>query len=175
MIVLSTPRLVLRRIERSDLDFLLEMRSDPEVMRFFPKTESQEEVEAYLQRTLGRYEQFGHAHWLVADRGTGEPRGTIGVITQPVEGREIIEVGYLIHRPYWRQGLAFEAASACRDWAFEHLDIERVHSLIRPINLPSQAVARKMGMTPAPENVMFHSVEHHLFGITREDWERVRT
>ena len=29
------------------------------------------------------------------------------------------EIGYHIHKKYWRQGYAKEAAMAVRDWAFE--------------------------------------------------------
>ncbi len=53
-------------------------------------------------------------------------------------GARSAEIGYLIHRPFWRQGIAFEAARAVRDFAFERLALPRIISLIRPENVPSQ-------------------------------------
>jgi [ribosomal protein S5]-alanine N-acetyltransferase len=65
---------------------------------------------------------------------------------QTVEGVQLPEIGYLIHRPYWRRGYATEAALGVRAHAFGPLGYPRVISLIRPENTPSQGVARKLGM-----------------------------
>ena len=46
-----------------------------------------------------------------------------------------------------RQGIATEAASACRDWAFATLPIDHLISLILPDNTPSRGVAENLGMT----------------------------
>ncbi len=173
--IIATPRLALRQMDWDDLDFLAELLGDAEVTRFYPQTHDRDGSARWLQRQLDRYAQDGHGFWLVCDRQTGAPRGQVGVTTQEIAGRKIIEVGYLMHRPFWRQGLAGEAACACRDWAFRNLDIGAVHSLVRPVNIPSQGVARKNGMTPLPEPVLFHELEHLLFQITRAEWERIQS
>jgi RimJ/RimL family protein N-acetyltransferase len=155
-----------------DLDFMATMLGDPEVMKFYPRTYDRDGAGEWIGRMLKRYESDGFGLWLVLDRKANEPRGQVGVLRQEVEGRSLIEVGYMIHRPFWRQGIASEAALACRDWAFDTLNIEAVHSLIRPVNLPSQAVARKMGMQPLPQTVQFHAIEHQLFRVEREETQR---
>jgi [ribosomal protein S5]-alanine N-acetyltransferase len=76
-----------------------------------------------------------------------------------------IEVGYLIHRPYWRR--ATEAALACCDYAFNVLDHQRVISLIRPENEPSQGVAGKLGMQPELLRVQHGGFEHRVFSVCR--------
>jgi RimJ/RimL family protein N-acetyltransferase len=63
-----------------------------------------------------------------------------------VDGAREIELGYSIKRARWGQGFAPEAAIACRDHAFEVLGLRRLISIIHPDNVPSQAVARKVGM-----------------------------
>jgi RimJ/RimL family protein N-acetyltransferase len=85
---------------------------------------------------------------------------------QLVDGVKEPEIGYLIHRPFWRRGLASEAALGVRAWAFDTLDHQRVISLIRPENLPSQGVARKLGMTPEKRTQIF-DLEHMVFSVRR--------
>ncbi|WP_437230475.1 GNAT family N-acetyltransferase [Planctomicrobium sp. SH661] len=169
--ILSTPRLTLRELTADDLDYVAQLRGDPEVMRFYPKVLDRAESLALIERMQKRYAEDGFGLWLVSDRETQEPRGLVGVVRQHVEGADVIEVGYMIDRHYWRQGLASEAASACFDWAFQNLEVDSVCSLIRPVNLPSQGVARKLGLTPLPDLVQHFDLPHHVFRISRSDWQ----
>ena len=149
-----------------DLDFIASMLSDPEVMRFYPKCYSRDEAEGWIHRQLQRYRRDGHGLWLVLDRKTGDPRGQVGLVRQEVDGVAEAEVGYLIDRPFWRQGLATEAAAATRDFAFRTLDKPRVISLIRPENVPSQGVARKLGMT-VDKRIVHWGLDHLVFALAR--------
>ena len=146
--VLTTGRLVLRELCLDDLDFVAEMLADPRVMRHYPKCRSREEAREWLEAMLMRQERDGHALWLTSLRETGEPIGQIGLLKQTVDGIDETEIGYLVHAPFWRQGFAHEAAAAVRDYAFHTLGKERVISLIRPANVPSQRVALSIGMKP---------------------------
>jgi [ribosomal protein S5]-alanine N-acetyltransferase len=156
--VLETPRLLLREMTPGDLDFLAALLGDPAVMRFYPKVYTRDEARGWLERMMARYQRDGHALWLAIDKARGEPIGQIGLLAQVVHDAVEPEIGYLVHRPFQRQGYAFEAAAAVRDWAFAH-GHDHVISLIRPENEPSQAVARKLGMTPGP-HVMHGGFDH---------------
>lgn len=147
-----------------DLDFVAEMLAHPEVMRFYTKCYSRAEAAEWIERQMERYEKDGHGLWLAVDRGSGRPVGQIGLAVQQVDGVPTPEVGYLVHRPYWRRGLAAEAAAATRDHAFDRLGLDRVISLIRPENLPSQGVAKRIGMRP--EGRTLHAkLEHIVFAV----------
>ena len=165
--ILETSRLALREMSLGDLDFVAAMLAHPEVMRFYPQLYSREEARAWIERQLGRYARNGHGLWRVEDRATGEPVGQVGLVMQLIDGVEEPEIGYLIHRPFWRQGLATEAALGVRAWAFDTLGHERVISLIRPENLPSQGVARKLGMAPE-KRTQFHDLEHIVLAVRRD-------
>lgn len=166
--VLTTNRLGLREMGSSDLDFIAEMLRHPEVMRYYPKLYSRAEAKEWLSRQQRRYRQQGHGLWLVEDRLTHANIGQVGVSLQRVGDRELPEIGYLIHRPFWRQGFAIEAASAVRDHSFNNLNMSEVFSLIRPANTPSQAVAKRLGMLPKAE-VLFHDLPHLLFSVTKPE------
>ena len=86
-----------------------------------------------------------------------------------VEGEQMPETGYLIHRPFWRRGYASEAAIAVRDYAFAVLNNPFVVAQIREINVPSQGVARKLGMRRVKLN-LHANLEHMLWRIDRADW-----
>ena len=151
--ILETARLRLRELRAADLDFVAEMLAHPEVMRHYPKCYDREEAMEWLLRQRGRYVRDGHALWLVEDRTDGTPIGQIGLVMQTVEGALVPEVGYLVHRPYWRRDYAAEAARGVRDHAFAAFGYPRVVSLIRPENTPSQAVARTLGMQPTGQTI----------------------
>jgi RimJ/RimL family protein N-acetyltransferase len=165
-IILETPRLVLREMTLDDLDFIAALLGDREVMRFYPQHYTRADAEAWVRRALDRYARHGHAHWLVLDRTAGHPIGQVGLVRQQIEGVDEDEVGYLIHRPFWRRGYATEAALAVRDHAFAALGKGHVISLIRPINHPSRGVAAKLGMKPV-KLTLFGGLEHLVYRVER--------
>lgn len=145
-VILETPRLQLRTMSLADLDFLAELYSDPDVMRYYPKMLDRTETAAWIEKNLDRYHDYGYGLWIVADRHTGQPLGRVGPIPQEIDGQHFVEVGYMIHRPFWRQGYAREAAAACHEHLFRTMDIDEIIALVRPENLPSQATARSLSM-----------------------------
>jgi RimJ/RimL family protein N-acetyltransferase len=169
--IIESVRLRLGEMTLDDLDFIAEMIAHPEVMRYYPKLYSRAEAEEWINRQIGRYRSHGYGLWLVTDKSTGEAVGQVGLSPQIVDGVEEPEIGYLIHHSHWRRGLASEAAIAVRDYAFGTLEKDHVISLIRPVNEPSQGVARKMGMRPERKTI-YADLEHIVFLLTRDEWER---
>jgi ribosomal-protein-alanine N-acetyltransferase len=64
-----------------------------------------------------------------------------------IEGHEAIEVGYMLAKEYWGQGLATEAAQAILQYGFEQAGLARLICVINPQNQASSRVAMKLGMT----------------------------
>ena len=164
--ILETPRLVLRELTLDDLDFVVEMLAHPEVMFFWPKPYTRDEAEAWIRRQQERYARDGYGYWLALDKAGGQPIGQAGLLAQIVDGVAETGIGYIIHRPFWRQGYATEAARACRDYAFRKLGKERVLVLVRPENVVSQSVERKLGATAERETV-FAGLVHTVFVCSR--------
>ena len=157
---LETERTFLREILGNDFDFLLAMMGNPEVMRFYPNPLGPREVREFIDRMRAHYRREGCGLWLAVDREKGHPLGRVGLVRQHVNGRDEFEVSYMIDQPYWRLGLASETAAAVRDYAFRERKLARVVSLIRPDNLPSQGVARKLGMQQ--DGTTPHAGREHL-------------
>jgi RimJ/RimL family protein N-acetyltransferase len=151
-------------MERGDLDFMAEMQADPEVMRFYPAVLTRDEAVDSIERNLARYREFGYGLWLVILKETGQPIGRTGLIRQVVDGQPEDEIGYMLHRPYWRQGFAIEAASGVRDYAIRQLGKRRLISLVRPINIPSLRTALANGMKPE-KMTLHYGLEHLVFSL----------
>lgn len=165
-VILGTARLILREMTPEDIDFIAEMMAHPEVNFFYERRFTRDDSEIWLERQIERYRRDGTGLWLVVDRSTGDPIGQVGLAMQDVERARLPEIGWLLHRPYWGQGYATEAGAAVRDAALNEWGHTRLISLIRPVNLPSQRVARRLGMTDR-RRVQFHGFEHCVFEIVK--------
>jgi len=165
--ILETPRLVLRELRLDDSDFVAEMLAHPEVMHFWPKTYTRDEAESWIRKHQERYARDGYGYWLALDKSTGYPIGQAGLLRQEVDGAIETGIGYIIHRPFWRQGYATEAATACRDYAFEKIGKQRLVVLVRPENVVSVKVASNIGFTPERET-NYAGFKHIVFvGLCR--------
>jgi [ribosomal protein S5]-alanine N-acetyltransferase len=168
-IVIETPRLMLREFQPRDADALARVISDPETMRFYPAPFDRAGVQGWITRNIRRYEKNGHGLWALDLKATGEMIGDCGITLQEVDGEFLPEIGYHLRRDMWGQGLATEAARACRDHGFEHLKAEFLTSLIRSENLASRRVAERNGMK-VWKQVMRVGLVHAVYRLTREEW-----
>jgi ribosomal-protein-alanine N-acetyltransferase len=167
---LETPRTFMREILGNDFEFLLQMMSDPEVMRYYPRPYGEKDVRDFITRMRVRYREDGCGLWMLIDRERGEPLGRVGLYRQHVNGVDEFEIGYMLHRPFWRRGLATQAARAVRAYAYAERKLPRVISLIRPENAPSQGVARKLGMDIVGSTKTM-GLEHHIFAVKSPNLE----
>lgn len=146
MIVVETPRLLLRHLTWDDVDDMARIYADPVVMKFYPSTRTYEETKQKFELTIGSYEKHGFGLWATIHKADNKFIGRCGLIAQVVDGQSEVEIGYMLAKEYWGQGLATEAARAIRDYGFEKLGYSRLISLIDPGNIASQKVAMKNGL-----------------------------
>ncbi|MBM7518148.1 GNAT family N-acetyltransferase [Nocardioides nitrophenolicus] len=100
--------------------------------------------QGWIEWTLQNYETYGFGLWVI-ETHAGEFVGDCGLTLQPVEGEQLVEVGWHVRAPLRRRGYASEAAAAVRDAARE-AGIDHLVAIIRPDNLPSQRVAARIGL-----------------------------
>ncbi|MEV6886203.1 GNAT family N-acetyltransferase [Streptomyces sp. NPDC051135] len=141
-----TARLAFRQMTEDDLDDMAALLGDPHVMRYYPSPKSREEALAWIDWNQRLYQQEGFGLWLVTLRTTGEFVGDCGLTPQEIEGVTDLEVGYHVRADLQGNGYATEAAAACRDYARDILDAQRLIAIIRPDNQASQRVAEKIGL-----------------------------
>ena len=146
MFLLETNRLILREMSRSDVESLHRIFSDPLLMRFWPVFEWSK-TEQWVETSLCSYAEHGFGLWALALKGSEEAIGDCGMLLQEAEGVTETGIGWHVRRNLWGEGLATEAAQACRDYGFDQLDLNRLIALIHPENIASRRVAEKTGLT----------------------------
>ncbi len=145
--MIETERLLLRAPEPRDRAALYAMWADPEVMAELGPVKDAAASDAVLAKHDGfRHEGLGF--WVVERRSDGAMLGFCGLkrgdAHNPIAGE--IEAGWIIDRPYWRQGYALEAMVAALGWCWAHFDAPRIVAITSAINLKSQQMMLRLGM-----------------------------
>lgn len=170
--ILETERLVLRELVEGDFSALCRTLQDDASMYAYEGAFSDGKVRDWLDRQIARYRDDGFGLWAAVLKESGRFVGQCGLTMQDCDGATVVEVGYLFERAYWHCGFATEAAIACRDYAFDVLGVDEVFSIIRDTNEPSQAVARRNGMTPRgsfDKHYRGVRMPHLVYAITRDE------
>ncbi len=163
--ILETRRLVLRELATDDLEFVASVLAHPEVMRYWPRPQTRDEAVDWIERQQARYARDGHGYWLAIEKESGLPVGQAGLLMSQVDEIDEPGLGYILDRPFWGQGFATEAAAGTLEYAFGARGYRRVICLVRPQNVPSLQVARRLGLT-LERYVVYAGYDHLLLSAT---------
>ncbi len=147
---LQTDRLQLEWIRSADLEDLLELDSDPEVMRFLTggmphdrQTIASEILPKYLS---WQSESSGYGYFVARLKSTDAFLGWFHLRPKDKEHWLEPELGYRLLRRYWGCGYATEGAQALIAKAFLFLGSECVWASTMAVNQASQRVMVKAGL-----------------------------
>ena len=169
-------RLTLRPVAEPDLPDLLEINGDPEVTRFLPYAtwQSLDDGAAWLRRmeTLG---STGTGQQLVAVRNDdAKVVGTV-LLFKFDESSARVELGYVLGKQYWKQGLMREALEAVCAHAFSAMAIRRMEAEVNPMNHGSNGLLQRVGFSL--EGTMRQrwvakgvAYDTNFYGYLAEDW-----
>ena len=150
---LTTPRLTLRPFTEADAEPLHRILNEDGILRYFPRPEPPDlaRVQRLIAGQLRHWEEHGLGWWAVELRSTGELRATGELLgwngLQYLPDTEEVEVGYLLSRRHWGQGLATEGAQAALRFGVETLRLGSIIGIVHPENIASQRVLAKAGLT----------------------------
>ena len=143
---LTTSRLILRPPQPTDAESVFEeYATDPEVTRFLPWAphRSIAETRAFLSRVAEGWESGREYTWGLTL--AGEDR-VLGMLAFRPHGFKA-DMGYVLGRRHWGQGLMAEAAEAIVAAAFVDPELWRVWAVCDVANKASARVLEKVGMT----------------------------
>jgi RimJ/RimL family protein N-acetyltransferase len=181
-ILLDTDRLRLRYFTADDVDTLVELDSDPEVMRYITygaPTPRSAYAETYLPRWFSIYEtEPGHGYFAAELREGGTFLGWFHLRDDRIEP-EYLELGYRLRRAAWGHGYATEGALALLRHGFVTLGVERISARTLETNVASQRVMQKCGLRRsgsfvyAQDVIAGRSAEERAavkYELTRREW-----
>lgn len=163
--MLQTDRLILRQWEESDYLPFIKMGLDPIVMEHFPSLLTKDESLEFINKFKDIIDKNEWGLWAVELKENEEFIGYIGLHSQPeqFEFSPCVEIGWRLAKEYWGNGYATEGAKAALEYAFNKLHLNKVVSFTAVINIPSESVMKKIGMTKVGEfNHPKLSSGHHL-------------
>lgn len=172
---IETARLVLRVPRAGDFDGYAEMMADAQASKHIGGPLHRAEAWRKFLQMPGAWLVQGFAMFSVVDKASGEWFGNLG--PWHPEGWPGTEVGWAFRQAAWGKGYATEAAEAAIDWAFDNLGWHDVIHSIDPANLPSQALAQRLGSVnrgpgKLPPPLDTYPIE--IWGQTREQWRARR-
>ena len=145
---IRTERLELRVHRESDVDDMLQFRSDPEVVRYVPwPVSTRADVEEALVKrlTAGRVDVAGE--WLILAIVFRETGQVIGEVLLKNNGEDAAELGYALHRSFHGLGLAREATEAMLDLGIREFGLRRITAELDERNTASAALLERLGFT----------------------------
>jgi len=184
-IFLETQRLLLRRFTADDVGNLVELDSDPEVMRFINggRPTSREEIENDVLPTFFEYyERFpGYGFWAAVEKSTGRFVGWFHFRPPKGTPSDEVELGYRLRKSAWGNGYATEGSRALIEKGFAELGVRRVFAATMVVNGASRRVMEKAGLkfvrvfhAPWPDKIEGDEHGDVEYALLRSEWEQQR-
>jgi [ribosomal protein S5]-alanine N-acetyltransferase len=143
----ETERLILRPFTLDDAPRVQTLAGDGDIASTtlnIPHPYEDGMAEQWIGGHQEKFEKGTETVFALTLRSDGLLIGAMGlVINSPDENAEL---GYWIGKPYWNNGYATEAAKAVLDYAFNQLNLHRVHARHLKRNPTSGRVMQKIGL-----------------------------
>ena len=177
---LETDRLLLRQWIDQDLPIFAALNSDPEVMKYFPALLTREESNAMAEKCKSLIAERGWGAWAVELKSSGEFFGFVGlhIPKSNLPFSPCVEIAWRLHKQFWGNGYATEAAQKALSFAFSALNLEDVVSFTTTTNFRSRSVMERLGFSNTYQNFEHPDIqkghalqEHVLYKITKIQWQ----
>jgi [ribosomal protein S5]-alanine N-acetyltransferase len=157
-VYLETNKLILRQFVEADFNNLVELNSDPEVMRYINgrQATNHENIKNKLLKTIADYQtDQKYGFWASIEKRSNKFIGWFHFLTTTdfnyltqfnlVTGNEIA-LGYRLNRDHWNRGFASEGSKAIIAKGFSELGVSKVVSWALIENKASIRVMEKAGL-----------------------------
>jgi len=152
------------------------MLSDPESMKYWsdkPVKDLDAAVEM-LNKDLESDAQGKSLCWAVTFPGEDRMIGKC-ILFQFDQANHRAEIGYIMNRQYWRQGLMQQALESVIDFAFNTLNLHRIEADVDTENAGSLGILEKLGFK---REGLFHErwfvygewQDSVMLGLLKQDW-----
>jgi ribosomal-protein-alanine N-acetyltransferase len=174
---IETERFILRPIGVQDANDMFDYAGDAENLKWvwFPRhTDPANSQKAIVDFFLPRVERGIPEAYCVVIKPEMKMIGTVDVHT--VRFGDVGEIGYILNKHYWNQGIASEAVQILISVMFHHCGFERVEIQHNAENIASGRVIEKAGFIKEGtyrkrkyEPELGHRSDYHFYGLNQDD------
>lgn len=155
--MIETERLILRAFRDEDREAFAAINADPRVGEWLGGIRDRSASDDLVDRINAGIARVGYDFWAAERKSDGNLVGMIGLRMELHDPpAPCVEMGWRLAVEAQGHGYATEGAKAALDWGFEHLDVEEILAWTATTNVASQAVMRRIGMTPDPTRDFDH-------------------
>lgn len=146
--IFKSERLGFRNWIDSDIEKMSVINADEDVMKFFPKINSEKETQNFIERMQEQYAKSGFCYFAVDKLINGKFIGFIGLSKQTFKSEftPFIDIGWRIDKMEWNKGFATEGALRCLKFAKIKLKLDLIYATAPVVNTNSIKVMEKTGM-----------------------------
>jgi ribosomal-protein-alanine N-acetyltransferase len=156
---LSTERLTLRQLKKTDRQDIFNLRSDKETMQYIPRPVATkiEDAVQLIQKMDDLLSKTEAINWAITLKNDSKLIGIIGFFRIAKEHYRA-EVGYMLHPQFRGKALMYEALIKVLEFGFKSLRFHSIEAMVDPRNVASARLLEKNGFTKAG-----HFKEHEFF------------
>ena len=121
--------------------------SDKEVSRFigWRLMHTLEETRDHIEEMIKRESEDTHLYASIVLKSTQAIIGTVMIFNFSPEAKHA-EIGYVFHKDHWGKGYGTEAVALMKDFAFEALNLNKIHARVVDANIGSIRILEKNGL-----------------------------
>jgi ribosomal-protein-alanine N-acetyltransferase len=153
-IVFETPRLILGQFTQADAHLILELNSDPEIVKYLhePVLTTEEEAKKIIVDIILSQYKNNLGRWATYTKDNNEFIGWCGLKYRPE--LDEIDLGYRLKKSAWGKGFATEAAKHTIDHGINKLHLKLITGRAHIENIASIKVLEKIGMQFISEGIV---------------------
>ncbi len=152
--VFETPRLILRQFTESDAPLILQLNSDPEIVKYVhePVLEREEQAKKIINDIILPQYKNKLGRWAIHTKDNLGFIGWCGLKYRPE--LDEFDLGYRLVQKAWGKGFATEAAQHTLNNGFKTLNLKLITGRAHIENIASIKVLEKIGMVFIGEGIV---------------------
>jgi [ribosomal protein S5]-alanine N-acetyltransferase len=148
--IIQTPRLILRDLEPSDSENLMQLSSDPEVVKYmdYIQFKTKEDADKWISEHIvdNNLDPRPSYSFAITLPETNEFVGWIGIGDASDKTKGDLDFGYAIAKKHWGKGYTTEALAKVIKIGFAKMHAKKIFGQCNVENQASIAVMKKVGM-----------------------------
>ena len=137
---LTTERLVFSKWSEENYSDAVKLWGNSEVIKYISARPM--DIKKRFDTEVENYQKYKVQYFPIYMKEDGSFAGCCGLRKH---SERVMELGFHLLPEYWRKGLAYEAASAVIEYAFDNLDIDGIFAGHNPNNSASAELLKKLG------------------------------